>query len=159
MGAATLDQSSRSHSDSDLPKGTVQAENGTALGPDWSSVSAGPRRSGRKAIASLSDKATRLPKVEGRAWDGNRAQSAGEVNRRLKRYAQLAGLDEGRIHVHVLRHSAAMLEEELGTSLTRISEVLGHADPKTTMRYLRHLRGEGDETWEGKKGILGIGEW
>ena len=93
------------------------------------------------------------------AWDGNRALSAGEVNRLLKRYARMAGLDEERIHVHVLRHSAAMLEEELGTSLTRISEFLGHADPKTTMRYLRHLRGEGDETWEGKMEVLGIGEW
>ena len=67
-----------------------------------------------------------------------------------------------------------MLEEELVTALprrsrdkplpsrqaglARISEFLGHADPKTTMRYLRHLRGNGDETWEGKMEILGIGD-
>jgi integrase len=78
------------------------------------------------------------------------------VNRLLKRYARLAGLDERRIHVHVLRHSAAILEEELGTSLARISEFLGHADPKTTMRYLRHVRGDPDTSWQGKTALLGL---
>ena len=47
----------------------------------------------------------------------------------------------------------------VGASLTRISEFLGHADPKTTMRYLRHLRGNGDETWEGEDGNTGTGRW
>ena len=66
--------------------------------------------------------------------------------------------DGWRIHVHLLRHSATMLAEELGTGLARISKFLGHADPKTTMRYLRHLQGDGDETWEGKLQILGMGD-
>mgnify|MGYP001764560966 CR=1 FL=1 len=56
-----------------------------------------------------------------------------------------------------LRHSAAMLEEELGTGLAQISRFLGHADPKTTMRYLEHLRGEPDETWREKAALLGLG--
>jgi len=114
---------------------------------------------GDYVFTPLSDNnAARLPNVDGRAWDLNRALSGGEVNRLLKKYARKAGLDERRIHVHVLRHSAAMLEEKLGTSLTRISKFLGHADPKTTMRYLRHLRGDGDETWRGKAELLGIGD-
>jgi integrase len=57
----------------------------------------------------------------------------------------------------ILRHSAAMLEEELGTSLAEISKFLGHADPKTTMRYLGHLRGRPDGTWRAKAELLGIG--
>ena len=145
-------------------KHTEQARNELPP-PVWEAIRDWLEAAGRLAtmgpgdfvFTPLSDNAARLPNVDGGAWDGNRALSAGEVNRRLKRYARAAGLDERRIHVHVLRHSAAMLEEELGTSLTRISEFLGHADPKTTMRYLRHLRGDGDETWEGKARLLGLG--
>jgi integrase len=105
----------------------------------------------------LSDRAARLPNVDGASWDANRPLSGEAVNRLLKKYARRAGLDAGRVHVHVLRHSAAMLEEELGTSLAEISKFLGHADPKTTMRYLGHLRGRPDGTWRAKAELLGIG--
>ena len=83
----------------------------------------------------LADNATRLPNVDAGAWDRNRPLSGGATNRLLKRYARRAGLDARLIHVHVLRHSAAMLEEELGASLVSISAFLGHANPSTTMRY------------------------
>jgi site-specific recombinase XerD len=84
--------------------------------------------------------------------------SGGTANRLLKAYARRAGLDPRHIHVHVLRHSAAMLEEELGASLAGICAFLGHANPSTTMRYLEHLRGQPDTTWEAKAQLLGIGQ-
>ena len=105
----------------------------------------------------LGDSATRLPNVDAGDWDRNRPLSGGATNALLKKYAQRAGLDARRIHVHVLRHSAAMLEEALGASLASISAFLGHANPSTTMRYLEHLRGQPDTTWEGKARLLGIG--
>jgi len=104
----------------------------------------------------LGDNATRLPNVDAGDWDRNRPLSGGATNGLLKRYARRAGLDARRIHVHVLRHSAAMLEEELGASLASISAFLGHANPSTTMRYLEHLRGQPDTTWEGKARLLGL---
>ena len=87
----------------------------------------------------------------------NRPLSSGAANRALKHYARRAGLDPRRIHVHVLRHSAAMLEEELGASLPDLCAFLGHASPATTMRYLEHLRGQPDTTWQAKSRLLGLG--
>ena len=113
---------------------------------------------GDYVFTPLSDRAARLPNVEAAGWDRNRPLSAGTVNRLLKTHARRAGLDARRVHVHVLRHSAAMLEEELGTGLAQISRFLGHADPKTTMRYLEHLRGEPDGTWRQKAALLGLGD-
>lgn len=49
-----------------------------------------------------------------------------------------------------------MLEDQLGAGLTHISQFLGHADPKTTMRYLDHLRGKPDTTWEQKADLLDL---
>ena len=144
-------------------KRTEQARNELPP-PVWEAIREYLEAAGRLAtmgpgdfvFTALTDNATRLPNVDDDVWDGNRALSGGEVNRLLKKYARRAGLDGRRVHAHVLRHSAAMLEEELGTGLTRICAFLGHTDPKTTMRYLRHLRGEGDVTWEGKMEVLGM---
>lgn len=116
----------------------------------------GAMQPGDFVFTALSDNATRLPDVSRLTWDGNQPLSASAVNQLLKRYARKAGLDERRMHVHVLRHSAAMLEEELGASLTSISRFLGHADPKTTMRYVEHLRGRPDSTWRDKVRLLGL---
>jgi integrase len=123
----------------------------TAIGPD------------DFVFTSLSDRAARLPNVDGAACEGGHPLSAGEVNRLLRKYARRAGLGQRRVHVHVLRHSAAMLEEEVaagtpGAGLAGISAFLGHADPKTTMRYLRHLRGDGDGTWARKCQVLGLND-
>jgi site-specific recombinase XerD len=92
--------------------------------------------------------------VDPATWDRNRPLSGPTVNRLLKHYARRADLDPRQLHVHVLRHSAAMLEEESGAGLLTICRLLGHADPKTTLRYLDHLRGQPDTAWVQKCALL-----
>jgi integrase/recombinase XerD len=53
--------------------------------------------------------------------------------RSLDRIAQKAGLPH--LHPHVLRHTAATLALDAGAPLDRVQALLGHADPRTTMRY------------------------
>jgi len=116
----------------------------------------GSMRADDYVFTPLIDNAINLPNVDAAAWRRNRPLSPEAVNRLLRKYARQAGLDPRRVHVHLLRHSAAMLEAEAGAGLAEISRFLGHADPKTTMRYLNHLRGLGDNTCQRKVAILGL---
>jgi site-specific recombinase XerD len=59
------------------------------------------------------------------------ARLIGEVGRR-------AGLDR-RLVPHDLRHSCGVLSLAAGAPLDRVQQQLGHADPRTTQRYTRHL--------------------
>lgn len=64
--------------------------------------------------------------------------AAETVNNVLKRYARLARIEKS-VHVHMLRHSYAMLARELGADTLTISENLAHASANTTQIYLTHL--------------------
>lgn len=94
-------------------------------------------------FTAVTDNATNLPSVSAEAWD-RYAQplSAREVNRRIKLYAKRAGLDAQEIHVHTLRHSAAMLMDEVGASLIEIMNFLNHESLTTTQQYINHMKGE-----------------
>ena len=63
----------------------------------------------------------------------------------LTSYARKAGVTNGSLGSHVLRHSQATRQVELGMPLKVVGDILGHRDPKTTSHYtrsaVRRLRG------------------
>jgi integrase/recombinase XerD len=59
------------------------------------------------------------------------------ATRRLRRLAELAGLDMPRIHPHMLRHTFVTTMLDAGVDLRDVQIAARHADPRTTMRYDR----------------------
>jgi integrase len=101
-----------------------------------------------------SDNATRFANVSELTWDRQRPLAPGTVGRLLKKYARRAGLDADRIHIHILRHSAAMLRDASGDDIRAISKMLGHSSLNITMLYLDHLKGVPDKSWRQAAALL-----
>ena len=71
----------------------------------------------------------------------------------LRKYGKRAGLT---VRPHDLRHTAAKLRRDAGSSIESISSFLGHASIATTALYLARLQGEEDNEWQGVAQALGI---
>ena len=71
-------------------------------------------------------------------WQGKTESGlTGEALRQmLGKYVKRAGITK-RIHPHSLRHTFTTLAIEGGAKIHQVQAALGHADPKTTMRYFR----------------------
>jgi integrase len=72
----------------------------------------------------------------------------------LRRYGSLTGI--GGLTPHVLRHTAAKLRRQAGSSLEEISGMLGHAGLGTTALYLRRLVDHSDSGWVPVAAALGL---
>lgn len=59
-------------------------------------------------------------------------RSVGEV---IKQLAAKAGIDNKRVHTHLIRHCFATHLLEAGTDINLIQKLLGHTNVKTTMIY------------------------
>lgn len=63
--------------------------------------------------------------------------SAAAVRHRLVEHARAAGVSAPYLGSHVLRHTHAARQMELGASPKIIGDILGHRDPESTSTYLR----------------------
>lgn len=86
---------------------------------------------------------------------GPRGISATTVSRLLRKYARQVGVT-GRIHIHMLRHTAAMLRKTAGLDVQEIRDFLGHSSIQVTEIYLRHLETKPDRSWTTVAGLLGL---
>lgn len=123
---------------------------------DYAQAAGRPGLEDEYIFTALSERARRLPNV-GVEWrPGVTPLSMREVGRILKRYVSLAGLDPLKIHVHSLRHTAAMLRKETGMDMFDISKFLAHSNMAITQVYLHELEGKGDQGWSKVEAILGL---
>ena len=65
---------------------------------------------------------------------GGRRLSERDVQRRLEKYAKVAGIDK-RVHPHLLRHTFATHLLDGGADLRVVQELLGHANLSSTQIY------------------------
>lgn len=82
--------------------------------------------------------------------------SAQRLRRLVKKYARLAGLDEEKVKVHTLRHTAAMLRKDAGDPLDVISAFLAHSNLAVTQIYLHQVEGQRDYSWSRVEELLGL---
>jgi integrase/recombinase XerD len=77
---------------------------------------------------------------------GGRALTAQEMGELLRRHAFNAGIvGAAKLVPHSLRHAAITAALDEGVPLTRVQDMAGHADPRTTRRY-DHNRGKLDQS-------------
>jgi integrase len=68
------------------------------------------------------------------------ARTGRHATRRLRRLAATAGIQAGRAHPHMLRHTFVTTMLGAGVDLRDVQIAARHADPRTTMHYDRAAR-------------------
>lgn len=86
-----------------------------------------------------------LPHMKGKELPQNRHISGGHVNAIAKKWARRAGIDESKVHIHVLRHSFAFHLYEETKDYKLIKDLLDHEDLKTTIGYVDGMQEPDDE--------------
>jgi site-specific recombinase XerD len=81
--------------------------------------------------------------VSTRTDQPNQALTGDYLNALMKHYCKLAGLNPA-YNLHALRHTAARLRYEAGSSIQDIQQYLGHSSLATTDVYLKRLSGMAD---------------
>ena len=84
-----------------------------------------------------------------------REMSSRRVGQIVTRYAQIAGIG-GRLRVHDLRHTAAMLWRKAGADVEELREFLGHSSLNTTQVYLHRMEGVSSKRSEDVERLLGV---
>lgn len=82
-------------------------------------------------LGPLPDSGPLLRAPRGGAMDRHRCA---DLLERLRVESRISG----RLSPHVLRHTAATLALDSGADIQRVSDMLGHASPTTTQRYVAH---------------------
>ncbi|HEY6308710.1 MAG TPA: tyrosine-type recombinase/integrase [Candidatus Angelobacter sp.] len=71
-----------------------------------------------------------------------------QIYRLMRRYCILASMPLDKAHPHALKHSCVThVSKLLNGNLVEIQDHVGHADPRSTMRYLRATQREARAEW------------
>src|SRR6266542_4338300 len=119
-----------------------------------------PRPAYEALRATLADAGLSLANMEPSAslWQagaGTRGVTGSTFYSRFRRYLRAAGLAP--TGLHILRHTAAKLRRDAGSSIEAVSSFLDHSSLAVTSVYLRRLEGEVDRTWPDVAAAIGIG--
>jgi integrase len=76
-------------------------------------------------------------KPDGRALFSERLTNnyGRQVNRLLVRFCDAVGIHRTKAHMHSFKHTAVRLLRDAGMEIEDVSNIVGHADPKNTLRY------------------------
>jgi len=115
----------------------------------------GKMKSGDYVFVALNQNSERFPNVSS-SRGTNHPLSDHQVNDLLKKYSLRAGLDPEKMHVHILRHTAAYLRKKAGDDIETISSFLVHSSLAVTQIYMHSLEGKADDSWMKVESLLGL---
>lgn len=144
----------------DITWGVISDERGSRHG--WLYAFAGKGRGGQRDSAELHPAAKaaidaylaaagRMATIEaddpvfvavahpGMPLDPYKRLSNGAIHHAVKKYAELAGLDPRKVHVHIFRHSSAKHRLDNGESIFSLKETLRHKSLDQTYAYARSM--------------------
>jgi integrase/recombinase XerC len=118
-----------------------------------------PRPAYAALCATLADGRLDLASMEPTAslWQagaGPRGVTSSTFYGRFRRYLRAAEIAPAGLHV--LRHSAAKLRRDAGSTIEAVSSFLDHSSLQVTSIYLRRLEGEADATWPDVAFAIGV---
>ncbi len=113
--------------------------------PAYHSITRWLEASGRLATIEVDDPVYVAvgPRYGGAPRDPYARLSGSSIQRAVKKYARIAGLEK-RVHVHIFRHSSAKHRLDNGESIFSLKETLRHKSLDQAYRYARSLQTPAD---------------